>query len=37
MEIGCLDGVFGILTSHMIPHLDDILEVPDHPDGQHDV
>ena len=31
VEIGCLDGGFAILTSHIIPHLDYIL--PDHPDA----
>ena len=36
VEIGCLDGGFAILISHIIPHIDYILELLDHPDGQHD-
>ena len=36
VKIWWLGVVFAILTSHMIHHVDEILELPDHPDGQHD-
>ena len=37
MKIVSLDGFFFfILSSHIIPNLDGILELPDHYDGQHD-
>ena len=37
VNIWWLGVVFAILISQiMIHHVDDILQLPDHPDGQHD-